>query len=115
MWGRIDALRRLARHHALFYLEALRRVMDGIDLAADQTLVPQDRVNLNLKVMDACVFWQVLDEACGWKLEQNRLTSHCRILNPDKVRVAWGDENVMRQSFAKVRRMLESKSSASRN
>lgn len=103
-WGKSTLAKRLASHHALFYITALHRILQGESCEDVPMLVPQGNVNLNLKVMDAGVWWNVLEEARGWKLEQNILTGHCRILNPDHTRMAWGREDVMRRSFAKVKR-----------
>ncbi|MCR5413533.1 MAG: hypothetical protein K6F50_02235 [Kiritimatiellae bacterium] len=56
--------------------------------------------------MDAEIWWDVLDSEKGWKLEKNILTGHCRILDPGKVRTAWGRESKMRAAFEKVKRQL---------
>ena len=104
LWGNVDAAKRLASHHALFYLNALRRFMDGAIKGDERALVPQDRMNLELRVIDAGVWWEMLEDCWGWRLQRNKLTGHCRILNPDRVRVAWGSEASMRDSFAKVSR-----------
>ena len=69
-------------------------------------MVPQDKVNVEWKVMDAGVWWDVLQVREGWKLERNIVTGHCRILNPEKRRVAWGREASMRESFDKILRQL---------
>ena len=103
-WGRLDVLKRLASHHALFYLNALRLFLNGEISGEERPLVPQGNVNLELKVMDAGVWWDVLDENGRWKLQRNKLTGHCRILNADCVRVAWGSESTMRDSFMKFSR-----------
>lgn len=104
LWGNMDAAKRLASHHALFYLNALRRFLNGEISGDERILVPQGNVNLEMKVMDAGVWWELLDENEGWKLQKNKLTGHCRILNPNRVRVAWGGETTMRDSFAKISR-----------
>ena len=105
-WGKSDAIKRLACHHALFYLAALRASLSD-ELPTDrQLLLPQDRVNLEVKVMDAGVWWDLLEETNGWKLERNKVTGHCRILDPEKKRRAWGSEAAMRTSFAKLQSQL---------
>ena len=68
--------------------------------------VPQDLVNVELKVADAGIWWDVLDVVKDWKLGRNIVTGHCRILDPGKRRVAWGSEAEMRRSFETVRRQL---------
>ena len=104
MWGNFNVMKRLASHHALFYLNALRLFLNGEISGEERPLVPQGNVNLELKVMDAGVWWDELDEDGGWKLQRNKLTRHCRILNADCVRVAWGSESSMRDSFMKLSR-----------
>lgn len=31
--------------------------------------------------MDSMVWWDVLDSSGGWKLEKNKVTGHCRIID----------------------------------
>jgi len=40
--------------------------------------------------MGGKVFWTNLAEQGGWKVQQNDFSSHCRILDPQDNRVAWG-------------------------
>lgn len=103
-WGRLDFVKRIANHHAAFYFAELARILDGHPSAKVKTMVPQGRPNLEMKVVDAGVWWDVLDYSRGWKLERHVITRHCRILDPSKHRVAWGSEAEMRDSFAKIRR-----------
>jgi pimeloyl-ACP methyl ester carboxylesterase len=105
-WGRFDAVKEIANHHASFYFEELSRVLDGKESKSVRVMVPQDKINFEWKVMDAGVWWDVLDEKEGWKLERNIVTGHCRILNPEKVRVAWGSEEKMEKAFKKVKLQL---------
>ena len=46
------------------------------------------------------------DSSGGWKLEKNKVTGHCRIIDPDKFRKAWGREAEMRSAFEKVKQQL---------
>jgi pimeloyl-ACP methyl ester carboxylesterase len=105
-WGRFDAVKEIANHHASFYFEELSRVLDGKESKGVRVMVPQDKINFEWKVMDAGVWWDVLDEKDGWKLERNIVTGHCRILNPEKVRVAWGSQERMEKAFKKVKSQL---------
>lgn len=106
-WGSNDTIKRIANHHASFYFAELGRILDGKPSKNVQMVVPQGNVNIESKVVDAGVWWDVLDYSRGWKLERNILTGHCRILNPSKRRIAWGSEARMRESFAKVKRQLQ--------
>jgi hypothetical protein len=56
--------------------------------------------------MDSMVWWDVLDSFDGWKLEKNKVTGLCRIIDPQKMRTAWGREAEMRVAFEKVRLQL---------
>lgn len=107
-WGRFDAVKEIANHHASFYFEELSRVLDGKESKGVRVMVPQDKINFEWKVIDAGVWWDILDEKDGWKLERNIVTGHCRILNPEKVRVAWGSQEKMEKAFKKVKSQLES-------
>lgn len=106
-WGRLDAVKRIANHHATFYFAELGRILDGEPSTNAQIRVPQDKVNVELKVVDAGIWWDILDTVQGWKLERNIITGHCRILDPERHRVAWGSEADMKDSFKTVRRQLE--------
>ena len=69
-------------------------------------MVPQDFPGVEGHVMDSMVWWDVLDSSSGWKLEKNKVTGHCRIIDPDKLRTAWGRESEMRTAFEKVKQQL---------
>ena len=105
-WGRTETIKRSANHHASFYFAELGRILRGTPSDQPQMRVLQDKVNVEMKVMDAGIWWDVLEEAQGWKLEQHVLTGHCRILNSAKRRTAWGGETEMRRSFAEIRAQL---------
>jgi pimeloyl-ACP methyl ester carboxylesterase len=101
-WGRSETLKRICNHLAAFYFTELGRILDGRPSKYAQMRVPQGRVNMEWKVMDAGVWWEVLADCREWKLERNVVTGHFRILDPSRVRVAWGSEERMRASFLKV-------------
>jgi len=48
------------------------------------------------------VWWNLLAQKNGWKLQQNKLTQHIRILNPEDIRKAWGQENVILDAIEKT-------------
>ena len=106
VWGRSGTVKRLCNHLASFYFTELRRILDGNPSKSAQVRVPQGRINLEWKVIDAGVWWDVLDMCGDWKLERNIVTGHCRIISPERRRVAWGTESQMRASFAKIRAQL---------
>ncbi|MBQ6011192.1 MAG: hypothetical protein IJL17_21860 [Kiritimatiellae bacterium] len=71
-------------------------------------------MNLEWKVIDAGVWWDILERCGGWKLERNIVTGHCRIISPERRRVAWGTEAQMRASFRKIRAQMSSRSRTER-
>ena len=101
-WGRFQTLKDIANHKELFYLAALKHVLDG-DWTDGGVMVPQHFVNVKGRVLDAGMWWDVVEEHLGWKLERNKVTGHFRILTPEKRRAAWGREREMRAAFEKTR------------
>ena len=104
-WAKITALKDIANHHEKFYIGYAQRLLDGEE-PTGKVMVPQDFPTVEGRVMDAKVWWDVLDSAGGWKLEKNKVTGHCRIIDPAKRRAAWGREQEMRAAFEKVRQQL---------
>lgn len=104
-WARVKFLKDVANHHEKFYIEYAGRILSGEE-PSGEIMTPQDWPTLETRVADRAIFWTVLDSAAGWKLERNRISGHCRILDPSKKRAAWGREKEMRAAFAKVRRQL---------
>ncbi len=70
-------------------------------LLASATRAP---VNLPLPTLGGEAFWS--DELVyhGWRIQQNVLTEHYRLLDPHDVRRAWGTAEQCRAAFAKIKR-----------
>lgn len=51
------------------------------------------------KVVNNHVMWNTLAKCNGWELQQNLLTQHCRIIDPDNVRRAWGTHDAMEKAL----------------
>lgn len=58
--------------------------------------------NIPFPTMGGQVFWEQLDYNKGYVLQKNIATEHCRILDSDDVRVAWGTETQMRAKFREL-------------
>ena len=56
-----------------------------------ELLTNWSNANIKFPTMGGEVFWVNLVECDGWKLQQNTLTEHIRILDAGNNRVAWGD------------------------
>ena len=104
IWAK-KMIKDIANHHEKFYLEYARRILGGEE-PSGKVMVPQDFPGVEGHVMDSEIWWTVLDSSRGWKLEKNKVTGHCRIIDPDKLRTAWGRESEMRTAFEKVKNQL---------
>ena len=59
--------------------------------------------NLPTGTMGGNVFWITLKTRNGWRLQENKVTSHFRILDPRNVRWNWGfDGQEMRDAFDEI-------------
>ena len=58
--------------------------------------------NLELPTLGVHVFWNNLAEVKGWRQQQNIFTGHCRVLDPDDVRRAWGGEEAIMNFFRDI-------------
>ena len=101
IWAK-KMIKEIANHHEKFYLEYARRILGGEE-PSGRVMVPQDFPGVEGHVMDSEIWWMVLDSSGGWKLEKNKVTGHCRIIDPGKLRKAWGRESEMRAAFEKVK------------
>ena len=99
------AVNSIINHHESFYIEFSKRILAGAT-PFSRVMVPQGFPTLEGRVVDGEVWWDVLDKASGWKIERNKITGLCRILDPNKTRKAWGMKADMIASFAKVKRQL---------
>ncbi len=46
--------------------------------------------NVDIATLGGKVWWNEIETCNGWKLQQNKISQHYRILNPDNVRKAFG-------------------------
>lgn len=52
-----------------------------------------DKPNVDAPTAGGKTWWNNLAVAKGWKIQQNKLTKHCRLLNPQNRRKAWGSKS----------------------
>ncbi|MBQ9521462.1 MAG: hypothetical protein IJR72_02700 [Oscillospiraceae bacterium] len=62
--------------------------------------------NIPTPTMGGQLVWDTLAESNGWRLQQNELTKHCRILDPDDVRRAWGTRKGMLKALETLQNSL---------
>ena len=58
--------------------------------------------NIKFPTMGGKVWWNDLHEHKGWRIQRNSLTGHCRIIDPENVRHAWGTEDKINEFFEKL-------------
>lgn len=58
--------------------------------------------NIKFPTMGGEVWWNDLAEYNGWRVQRNSATGHCRILDPEDVRHAWGGETAIMDFFKKI-------------
>lgn len=61
--------------------------------------------NIPMKTMGGKTFWNELAECKGWRLQKNMITQHCRILDPEGIRRAWGGDDVMGTPVSKTQQV----------
>ena len=89
------------------YIGKFKECVDSQNFKSEEILVPQDYLNWRMDVIDQKGYWKVLDSKNDWELQQHTTTGHCRILSPDKERMAWGRRAQMEESFEKVKSQLK--------
>ena len=76
-------------------------IEEGLNLLSQGKNLPL-MPNLELPTLGGHVFWNNLAEVKGWRLQQNIFTGHCRVLDPDDVRRAWGGEEAIMNFFRDI-------------
>ena len=84
-------------------LSLLSKTPDLLNILEQELSMP----NIPTPTMGGNVFWTTLAESNGWKLQQNMITHHARILNAKNVRVAWGTINGMEKALDRIIRYSE--------
>jgi len=58
--------------------------------------------NINFPTMGGVCFWNDIYSVKGWRLQQNTLTQHYRILDPNNIRRAYGGLTAMEKLFNRI-------------
>lgn len=84
----------------LALIAAAPAVIEGVnEILKSEVKLP----NTPWKVKKNDRFWSTQAEYNGWCLQQNEFTLHCRIVDPDSYRRAWGTKNGMKKAFKELR------------
>ena len=70
-----------------------------------------DMPNINFPTMGGEVFWNDIYSLNGWRVQQNTITKHCRVLDPNNIRRAWGSEKKMKENMEKMYEAISRKKS----
>ncbi len=71
------------------------------------------QLNLPLWTLGGKQFWADVFIYHGWRIQRNVFTGHCRLLDSEEVRKAWGDYAACRTAFAEYRREKELEANSS--
>ena len=58
--------------------------------------------NIPFPTMGGEVFWDNICGNAGWKLQRNMFSGHYRILDPNNIRHAWGNEQAMMKLLMQI-------------
>ena len=78
--------------------EGLKILAENHNAIDDMGLLP----NAPTKTMGGAVFWNELAKYNGWCVQKNMITQHCRILDPENKRRAWGGEKASTDFFQRL-------------
>ena len=101
-WGGKEPLSKLFKQMKTEY-EKEGGVPGGKKMNSLKSDHPLSMPNLKLKVENAHIFWNVLDSYNGWELQQNKTTRHCRIIDNQNYRRAWGGKDGMKTLFEQIK------------
>lgn len=76
--------------------EALRMLASNPELVRKISMP-----NVPFPTLGGMFFWITIAESNGWRLQQNTITQHARILDANNVRVAWGGIDAMEGTMAR--------------
>jgi len=80
----------------LVFLASL--ILFSVRAMSDET-----RPNLPVKTLGGTQFWRDAYLHAGWRIQQNILTDHYRLLDPGNVRRAWGEYQSCKSTFDEIR------------
>lgn len=58
--------------------------------------------NIPLPTMGGHVWWITLNSSGGYKLQQNHITGHYRVLDSNDIRIAWGLGRELENFFDRI-------------
>lgn len=74
-------------------------------IAKDSKLLDEflgEMPNVKMKTMGGTIFWKDIAECNGFKLQENLVVGHCRLLDQNNSRIAWGGKSAMETALCKI-------------
>lgn len=85
-----------------FFIEHINDIDIFLEFLQKEISLP----NIPSKTFGGKTFWNTICEYNGWKLQQNMITHHARILDQHNVRIAWGTLNGMEKALNNFKKRL---------
>ena len=76
----------------------LSLIEEGLSLLSQGKYLPL-MPNIPYPTLGGLIFWNDFANVNGWRLQQNIITGHCRVLDPDNIRRAWGGQESIIEYF----------------
>ena len=83
-------------------LEALGNLPGAIDIVNEILNKVIFLPNVPFQVAVDMPYWDTINECNGWRLQQNEFTRHCRLVDPNNIRRAWGTKNAMIKALSDI-------------
>lgn len=85
-----------------FRLPAENLTAGGITLKFIMKSFGGDMPNISFKTLGGSLWWDTFVRIGEYRIQQNLVTGHARILDDDDVRVAWGSISAMKQKLSRL-------------
>ena len=86
-----------------FFLKLISENGNFLELLNKEISMP----NIPFPTMGGKVMWNTIAEYNGWKLQQNMITQHARILDANDIRRAWGTISAMEKAMKRIAKSAE--------
>jgi pimeloyl-ACP methyl ester carboxylesterase len=103
----VNRLKRWIAAAALLLAYSCSQPMTAHDPLSDSADTPKSRMNLQLPTMGGKQFWADWRWREGWRIQENVLTGHHRVLDPKDRRHAWGSWEACLAEFERLAPTVE--------
>ena len=76
-------------------------------------ILDREMPNIPFPTMGGHVFWNTIASRGGYRLQQNMITGHARILDSDDIRIAWGGIDAMTRVMDRMVKYMKDSGSGS--